>query len=199
MKIIHCGLVLALLSTAACDPVTITIGGAAIAGTTAICNEKGIVGSLADGKLQTKINHHVYCKDEDIFDRMELCVKHGMVVVTGYFKNEEQRRRAMALVKEVTDDCAVFDETKVRGKPTAREYFVDSNITSRIKSALAFDGNVQSFNYDITTVNGIVYVCGTAHSKFERDVVLHSARVTSDVKQVVAYIKLVKKTETAKN
>jgi osmotically-inducible protein OsmY len=192
MKIIHYGFMLSLLGVIACDPLTVAFGGAAIVGTTAVRNEKGVIGSLSDGKLQTHINQHLYVKDRNIFDRTELCVKHGMVGVIGYFNNETQRVKAMALVKEVADARDVFDETKVQPKPTAREYFSDSNITSRIKSALALDSNVQSLNYDVTTVKGIVYICGTAHSKFERDVVLHNARVTSGVKQVLAYVRLAK-------
>ncbi|MDR1334978.1 MAG: BON domain-containing protein [Holosporaceae bacterium] len=198
MEIIKNSFVLSLLAVTACDPVTIVIGGAAIAGTAAVRNEKGIVGSLSDGKLQTAINHHISCEDPNIFDRVELCLKHGTVVVIGCFKDERQRRRAVELVKEVTDNHnVVFDETSVQKKPSAQECFVDSNITARIKSSLAFDSNVHSLNYDVTTSRGVVYICGTAQSKFERDVVLHNARVTSDVKRVVAYIFLVKKAVTS--
>ncbi|GHU19084.1 hypothetical protein FACS189472_08370 [Alphaproteobacteria bacterium] len=179
-----------LLFITACDPVTWIVGGSAIAGTTAVRNQGGLSGSLSDSEIQTKINYKLFNKNKDILDRVELSVKHGMVVVIGYMKNEGQRKEAMRLIRSIKGIGEVFDETKVQTAPTGKDLAIDSSITSRIKSSLTFDSNVQSLNYDITTVKGVVYVCGTAQSIFERDVVLNHARATSGVVKVVAYVKI---------
>ncbi|MDR2794773.1 MAG: BON domain-containing protein [Holosporaceae bacterium] len=179
-----------ILLTSACDPVTMVIGGTAIAGTTAIRNQEGISGSISDNELQTRAIYLLLEKNKDISDRVELSVKHGMVIVIGYMKSDAQREEALRLVRSVKGFKEIFDETQVQEPPSAKNFAIDSSITSRIKSSLAFDGNVQSLNYDITTVKGVVYICGTAQSKYERDVVLNHARTTSAVKKVVAYIKI---------
>jgi osmotically-inducible protein OsmY len=179
-----------LLFCGACDPVTWIFGGTAIAGTTAVRNQKGISGSISDTELQTKINHALFTKDRDLFDKIELSIKHGIVVVIGYVDNESQREKAMEIVKGVKGYEEVFNEIQLQTMPNASDVALDASITSRIKSALLFDGNVSSLNYDITTVKGIVYICGTAQSKYERDVVLNHLRTTSGVKKVVAYVKL---------
>jgi osmotically-inducible protein OsmY len=193
----YCGLVAAALYLTACDPVSIAIGGGAVVGTTAVRNEKGVIGSVSDAELQAKINHSLFKKDRNIFDRTELCVKHGTVVAIGYMANQAQRERALSLIKGAADERKVYDEISIGNYPDTKCVATDFGITARIKSALAFDGNVQSLNYDVTTVKGIVYICGTAQNAFERDVVLNHARTTSSVKQVVSYIRTLGKDKKA--
>jgi osmotically-inducible protein OsmY len=185
-----------LLFCGACDPVTLAFGGTAVAGATSIRNQNGISGSISDTELQTKINRVLFSNDRDLFDKIELSVKHGMVVVIGYVDDESQRGKAMQIIRGVDGPKEVFDEIQVRKAPNASDLALDSSITSRVKSSLLFDGNVSSLNYDITTVKGIVYICGTAQSKYERDVVLNIARTTSGVEKVVAYIRLNNKNGT---
>ncbi len=181
---------LPLLLCSACDPVTLAFGGAAVVGTTAVRNDNGVIGSISDTELQAKINAQLMNKDKDLFDRVELSVKHGMVVVIGYMDDASQCQRAIQIVRSVSGWKEVFDETQVQEAPKAKDLVIDSSITSRIKSSLAFDGNVQSLNYDVTTVKGVVYICGTAQNKYERDIVLNHARTTSGVNKVVCYIKV---------
>ncbi|MDR1561432.1 MAG: BON domain-containing protein [Holosporaceae bacterium] len=191
MQLPHWCFLLSLLLCSACDPVTWIIGGGAVAGTTAIRNQEGISGSLSDTELQAKINHALFEKDKDLFDRVELALKHGIVVVIGYMNDEFQREKALQIIKDIkgcNDD--IYDEIKIQDMPDASDLALDSSITSRIKSSLSFDGNVHSLNFDVTTVKGIVYICGIAQSKYERDVVINHARTTSGVEKVVAYIKL---------
>jgi osmotically-inducible protein OsmY len=187
--IVFCELTVLLFCTA-CDPVTLAFGGTAIAGATYVRNREGISGSVSDTKLQSMINHTLLKEDRELFDKVELSVKHGMVVVIGYVDEISQHDRIIDVVKSVKGANEIYDEVKIQEAPRASDLASDSGITSRVKSALLFDGNVSSLNYDITTVKGIVYICGTAQSKYERDVVLNQARTTSGVNKVVAYIKV---------
>lgn len=183
-----------LLSMTGCDPITIAVGGAAVAGSTMVGNEEGVTGSISDTNLQAKVNLAVEGINTKLAGRIEFCVKHGMVVAIGYVQNEEQHQKAIEAIKNVKCYHAeIYDEIKVQDPPTAKQIMSDGAITTRIKSALKFDGNVRSLNYDTTTVKGIVYICGTAMSEFERDDVINQARSTSGVSQVVAYIKIKRK------
>lgn len=188
-----CAAIFLSMFLTACDPVTLAVGGAAIAGAEVARNQKGVTGAISDSALQTKINKFLFDNDRDIFDRVELSVKHGAVVVIGYMKDQEQCARAIALVKQVEGSRAVFNETSIGDIPDIKDLASDSSITSRIKSAMLFDGNIKSLNYDITTVKGIVYICGTAQSKYERDLVINCARNTSKVNKVVSYISVNRK------
>ena len=96
----------------------------------------------------------------------------------------------MELVKKTDGYQNVFFELSIGDLPDIKDLANDSSITSRIKSAMVFDGNIQSLNYDVTTVKGVVYICGTAQSKYERDLVINCARSTSSVERVVSYIRI---------
>ena len=49
---------------------------------------------------------------------------------------------------------------------------------------------MQSINYNIDVVQGIVYLMGVAQSQAELNRVIEKARTIPDVKQVVSYVKL---------
>lgn len=181
---------LLLLLLTACDPVTIVVGGTALAGREMICNQEGIGGAIDDSLIQTRINKQLASHDEEIFSRVELSVKHGTVVVIGYMKNEEQCEKTRNLISDVGGYKSVYFELSVGKIPTASQEAADSGITSRIKSSLLLDGNVLSRNYDVTTVKGVVYITGTAQTKYERDLVIENARNTSGVKRVASYIRI---------
>lgn len=186
-----------LLGLTACDPVTIAIGGSAIAGAQMARNQNGLGGAIDDSSLQTSINKYLLDHDQSIFERVELSVKHGTAVVIGYMKNQAQCEKTKQLVREAVKGYnSVYFELSVGNFSSGSQVASDSGITSRIKSSLLFDGNVQSLNYDVTTVKGIVYITGTAQTKFERDQVLSCARSTSGVSRVVSYIKINKSKKT---
>jgi osmotically-inducible protein OsmY len=174
-----------------CDPASVMIGGGIIgsgAVTRASRDQNGIGGSMADSNLQIRINNKLLSEDKNIFDRVELCVKHSNVIVIGYMKNKEQCEKAIRLVKSTTGWHNVYDETRIAERPC--DFPQDTSITSSVKSSLTFDDDVFSMNYEVTTVDGVVYICGTAQTKHEKEVVLSCASGISGVKRVVSYILL---------
>ncbi len=185
-----------LLFLTACDPATWIVGGTAVVGTNTACNQEGASGSMSDIGLHLKINREFFNANKDLVDRTELSIKHGNVVVIGYLKNEEECKKAIEIASKIAGPDHVFDETSVSSMPTGKDLAIDSSITSRVKTALLADGNVHSFNYDVTTVKGVVYICGTAQSRYERSIVVNCARQTSGVVKVIAYIFINRKKNT---
>src|SRR5690606_5857668 len=61
---------------------------------------------------------------------------------------------------------------------------------TKLRTALTFDSEVQSVNYSIDTVEGIVYLLGVAQNQAELNRVTEVARTISDVKQVVSYVRI---------
>jgi len=179
------------LLLAACDPVSLVVGSTVVAGTVTVRDKEGITGQISDTYLKEKIRLTLLNKDKELYDRVELAVKHGIVVVIGSFDDESQCER----IKEIIDTIQVNDvyyETKVEPQANAGTFAVDAGITTRIEASMKSNGNVASLNYDTTTVNGVVYMCGTAMTAYERDIVLNIARSTSGVVKVVSYIKIAK-------
>ncbi len=175
----------------ACDPVSWLVGGTVVAGTVTVRDKEGITGQISDAYLKEKIRLTLLNKDKELYDRVELAVKHGIVVVIGSFDDESQCER----VREIVDTVQIKDvyyETKVEPQARVGTFAADSGITARIEASMKSNGNVASLNYDTTTVHGVVYMCGTAMTAYERDIVLNIARSTSGVVKVVSYIKIAK-------
>jgi osmotically-inducible protein OsmY len=84
-----------------------------------------------------------------------------------------------------------MNEIRVADSEGAPGYVRDTWITTRLRTALTFEKNVQSLNYSIDTVQGVVYLMGVAMNQQELDKVLQIARTIPNVKQVVNYVKMV--------
>lgn len=190
-KLVDFSLIGSAFLLTASDPVSWLVGGTVVACAVTVRDKEGITGQISDTYLKEKIRLTLLNKDKELYDRIELAVKHGIVVVIGSFDDESQCER----VKDIVDTVQVKDvyyETKVEPQAKIGTFAADAGITTRIEASMESNGNVASLNYDTTTVNGVVYMCGTAMSAYERDVVLNIARSTSGVKKVVSYIKIAK-------
>ena len=66
----------------------------------------------------------------------------------------------------------------------------DTWISSQIRSNLVFTSQVRSVNYTIDTVNGSVYLIGSARTQAELDRVTEAARNVPNVKRVVSYVEI---------
>jgi hypothetical protein len=64
----------------------------------------------------------------------------------------------------------------------------DTWVTTRLRSALTFDPAIKSLNYTIETVNGVVYLIGSARGQGELDRVTNHARNLPNVRKVVTYV-----------
>lgn len=180
-----------VLLLTACDPVSWIVGGTIVTGTVTVRDKEGVTGQITDKYLKEKIRLTLLNKDKDLYDRIELAVKHGIVVVIGSFDDKSQCERVKQIVGSVKVED-IYYELKIEPRARAATFAVDAGITTRIEASMKSNGNVSSLNYDTTTVNKVVYMCGTAMTAYERDVVLNIARTTSGVSKVVSYIKIAK-------
>jgi osmotically-inducible protein OsmY len=84
----------------------------------------------------------------------------------------------------------VYDEIEVAPPESAWRSAKDAWISARVRSDLVFNGKVRSVNYTVETVNGSVYLIGSARSQAELDQATAAARYTPDVKRVVSYVEI---------
>ena len=64
----------------------------------------------------------------------------------------------------------------------------DTWISTKLKTKMLFDQKVSSINYNLHTIDGVVYLMGVAQDQAELDYVVSLARHTPKVKQVVSYV-----------
>jgi len=175
---------------AACTPLGMATGAAAGVGTAA-SKEGGIGGAFTDAGIKAKINDAWLQYDLDTFSKLSTTVNQGRVLLTGVVQDPEDRVEAVRLVWQVPGVKQVMNEIRVSDSEGAPGYVRDTWITTRLRTALTFEKNVQSLNYSIDTVQGVVYLMGVAMNQPELDKVTQIARTIPNVKQVVNYVKMV--------
>lgn len=179
-----------LMLASACTPLGMATGAAAGVGTAA-SKEGGIGGAFTDAGIKAKINDAWLQYDISTFSKLSTTVNQGRVLLTGVVQDPEDRVEAVRLVWQVPGVRQVMNEIRVSDSEGAPGFVRDTWITTRLRTALTFEKNVQSLNYSIDTVQGVVYLMGVAMNQPELDKVTQIARTIPNVKQVVNYVKMV--------
>lgn len=185
---------LLLLSAAlilpACAGPGIAAGVGATAGIAA-SQEGGISSAVTDAKIQLEINDLWFRYDVETFRKLNITIDQGRVLLTGVVQNPENRVEAVRLAWQPKGVKQVINEIRVAESDGITGFARDKWITTRLRTAMTFDLNVQSINYSIDTVSGIVYLMGNAQNQQELNKVMQIARTIPDVKQVVSYVKVI--------
>ncbi|UCH74984.1 MAG: BON domain-containing protein, partial [Rhodospirillales bacterium] len=128
--------------------------------------------------------------DVEVFQRVDIEVVEGKVLLTGVVPNPQNRIDAARIAWQADGVAEVINEVELRDSRSLSDAARDSWITTRLRSAILFDGEIQSINYTIDTVNGAVYLMGIAQSQAELDRVVGHARNIDYVRHVVPYVRI---------
>jgi osmotically-inducible protein OsmY len=165
------------------------VGAGAAVGIAAV-REGGLSGTVEDLKIKTAISDKWFKYSVSTFTKLNLTVNQGRVLITGVVQNPDDRVEAVRLAWQVEGVEQVINEIRIAESEGIPGYIRDQAITTRLRTALTFDKNVQSINYSIDTVQGTVYLMGVAQNQIELNKVLEEARTVPHVKQVISYVKI---------
>lgn len=177
------------LMVSGCSVAGVATGLGASAGMAA-AQEGGISRAWSDAKIQTQINDAWFNYDLEAFRKLDMTVNQGRVLLTGVVQNPEHRVEAVRLSWQPEGVTQVINEIRVAESTGIVGYARDAWISGRLRTAITFDKDVQSVNYNIDTVQGTVYLMGVAQSRAELNRVIETARTINDVRQVVSYVKI---------
>jgi osmotically-inducible protein OsmY len=178
-----------MLLLSGCSGLGMVTGAAAVTGIAA-AQEGGLSRATSDAVIKLKINEAWFQYDVEAFQKLSTTVNQGRVLITGVVQNPEHRVEAVRLAWQVDNVKQVINEIRVAQSEGVKGFVRDGWITSRLRGSLTLDREVQSINYSIDTVQGIVYLMGVAQNQQELNHVLETARTISGVKKVVSYVKL---------
>src|SRR5690242_18849683 len=102
----------------------------------------------------------------------------------------ELRAQAAQVASQIPGVRAIYNEIEVAPGEGAWASVKDTWISAQIRSNLVFSSQVRSVNYTIDTVNGSVYLIGSARTQAELDRVTDAARGVPYVKRVVSYVEI---------
>jgi len=170
-----------------CAP--LVVGGAAV-GAAVVAQDRPVKTAIADSVIQGNIDAKLIDFDVKVFQRVDIEVVEGKVLLTGIVPDPQNRIDAARLAWQVDGVAEVINEIEVNDTSRLSDAARDSWITTKLRSAILFDGEISSINYTIDTVNRTVYLMGIAQSQAELDRVVGHARRIDYVRRVVPYVRI---------
>lgn len=179
----------AAMLLSSCTAAGIAAGVGVGVGTAAV-QEGGVSRALSDARIQTEINERWFSHDINMFTKLDMTVSQGRVLLTGVVQDPQHRVEAVRLAWQPVGVVQVMNEIKVAESEGIVGYAKDAWISGRLRTSLILDKDVESINYSIDTVQGVVYLMGFAQDQGELSHVINKSRTVEGVKQVVSYVKL---------
>ncbi len=185
-------LITTLFFTTSCVE-TIVLGAAT---TGVVLNqEKSVTDTKDDLIIETKIQTQLAKEGlKNPNNSIGVTVDEQRVLLTGFVDNEKMISKANSIawkvsgVKEVIDEIQFNENKTFLG--TAVNYISDVAITTQITSKLLLDKKIASANFEVVTVNNIVYLMGVARGKGEINAANDIAAKTPGVKKVISHVRV---------
>lgn len=172
-----------------CAPLVAAGAGTAIG--VAAVQEGGLNQAAKDAAIQTQINDLWFRYNFEMFRKLDMTVDQGRVLLTGVVQDPKHRVEAVRLAWQPAGVVQVINEIKVANSDGIVGYAKDAWISTRLRTVLVWDADIEALNYSIDTVQGAVYLMGYAQDQKELDAVIQHARTIENVRSVVSYVKLV--------
>lgn len=188
----HGGPKLALVSlilffAAGCSPVGMVVGAGAWVGAAAV-EERGVGGYASDGMLKLRIHDLLGQRRFSYLTDVNVAVSEGRVMLTGTVPNSDARSEVVGLIRPLPEVRDIYDELQVTSGSNFRDTARDMLIAAKLRTRLFGDKAVADINYEISTVNGTVYLLGIGQDMAEVDRVVAHVRDISGVRAVVNHV-----------
>jgi osmotically-inducible protein OsmY len=165
------------------------VGGAATAGV-AVAQERSAGNAVDDGVITFVINERLLNFHVDLFQAVGVEVYEGRVLLTGSVPEPDDRIEAVRIAWLADGVTEVLNEIQVTDRGGLVDYARDTWVTTQLRSKLLLDKDVRAINFNVETVNGVVYLIGIAQDQAELERVTNHARTITNVVKVVSHARL---------
>ena len=171
--------------------VPVAIFGVGVAAIDLSTQERGVKGTYSDTEIRAKINSLWFNKDiDDLYRNVHLAVQNGCVLLTGIVPTEDVRLEAVKLSWQAKGVKEVFNEIKIGPPQPVGASLEDVWISTKLRSTLVVENNINSNNYSITTFEGVVYLMGIAQNQEELAKVMAIAKDVRGVQNVISHVQM---------
>jgi osmotically-inducible protein OsmY len=161
---------------------------AAATGGVAAVQERSVGDAVDDLTIRAELNQLFFEDSVDLLQSVSFSVIEGRLLLKGSVKKQEHRVHALELAWQAGGVREVINEIQVTDRGGIVNYARDAWISTQLKAEILFDSNIYAINYNVETINGIVYVVGIAQDTAELDRVIEQARRIKNVKKVVSHV-----------
>jgi osmotically-inducible protein OsmY len=148
-------------------------------------NRYNLAKKVSDIYITMQIKHAL-ANDQLLTKQIDLSVAtfHRIVLLTGRVPNAAIRVRAATLASEIPNTAHVYNAITIGPPFSAAVNAHDTWITTKIKTQLITNNNLEPGTIKIITADSVVYLMGIVPHD-QADIAVEIARNTLDVKQVV--------------
>lgn len=170
-----------LLLLQGCAAGLIVIAGTAVAVTS---DERSLVTQMDDDKLAVAGIDKVNALNIDNKNiRINLITNNSYLLIIGQVSSEKDKRAIEAALKTLDDVKEVYNELRIKKPIGFTQQTKDSWITTKAKSQLTADDDVNSFQVKVITEDGELFLIGRVDKK-TADTATNIARKIDGVKRV---------------
>jgi len=175
-------LISAILISGCAAPVI--VAGGALAGAT-VADRRDANTIIEDNNIALKIEEKIYT-DESIRRHIHVNVTsyNGVVLLTGEIPTTEMRNAVVSHAQHVAKVKQIHNETIVAPASEFRSRRQDTWITTKVKSALLSEKNINGLHFKVVTENQVVYLLGLV-SRTEGDIAANAVRQVEGIKQII--------------
>mgnify|MGYP001379294799 FL=1 len=154
---------------------------------------------IDDNIMQKNLSGRLLLKDKKYVLSINTKVLDGRIFLTGTVDNPEEKLQITKMAWETKGVRSVKNDLIIKSEFNFQQSAKDLLITSQLRTALIFNKNIKSTNYNIDTYKKKIYIYGIAQTKDEQKEVVKEAKAILDVKSVIASILLVEDLRIQKN
>lgn len=156
-----------------------------------VTKEDRTIGEFVDDALiKTIIKNTYFDQSGNLFFNVDVEVSQGRVLLTGTVDNMDLKIEATRIAWGVEDVKTVINELQISNSDNIFNFADDLVISTKVSGRLILEEEVNSLNYNIETVNKVVYIIGIANSDDEQKKVIDIASDVYGVEGVIDYITL---------
>ena len=154
-----------------------------------VSNSDRSIGEFVDDVLiKAVLKNSYFDQSEKIFFNVDVEVSQGRVLLTGTVDNIDLRIEATRIAWGVKRVQTVINEIQISDSDSILNFADDLVISTKVLAKIMLDKDVNSLNYNIETVNKIVYIIGISRSSDEKQKAIELAKEVFGVEEVVDYI-----------
>ena len=139
---------------------------------------------IDDARIHTELTARLAADDDTSPASIDINVNEGVVHLTGAVETAAEREEAGRIARGVEGVREVINDVSVGGEQTLGEKVDDAAVTARVKAKIAASSQLNPFNIQVNTVDGVVSLTGRVHTTAEKAEAERLARETEGVRRV---------------
>ena len=177
---------LIFISLSACDGSSTT--GVFGSGVSIALDPRTLGTQIDDSIMQKNLQARLVLTEKKYLVKLSVKVLDGRIFLRGQVDEPEEKLKITKMAWETKGARSVKNNIAIKQKFSFKNVAKDVLITSQLKTALIFNKNVKSANFNIDTVNQKTYIFGIAHDENEKKEIIQEAKQIVDLKELVTSI-----------